>query len=241
MTRFLSAMKMDVILQVRSQLYTIGIVAAIIVAVAVSQLGNDAFMPKLAPTLILAVIGGSTLLYVSGMIIFERDEGTLNALIVSPLRTNEYLWSKVLSLTLLATFETTIMIGGAMLIMTRAEAVTIPNVFVLAIGVIVAAMLCVLLGIVMIVRYTKITDYLLPMAGIATILQIPMLYFLGMVESPLMLLIPSSAPIMLVQAAYTQLTLFEWVYAIGYTAFLFIGLTIWAQRAFHTHVIMKVG
>jgi hypothetical protein len=46
---------------------------------------------------------------------------------------------------------------------------------------------------------------------------------------------------MLMKGAYIPLTAGEWIYAIGYTAVLIIGLTIWAYRAFNTHIIMKVG
>ena len=241
MTRFISALKMDVTIQIRNHLYTIGIVAAILVAIGVSQLGGDRHMVNLVPALMLAVAGGSTLLYVSAMIIFERDEGTLNAVIVSPLRTSEYLWSKIITLTTLATLEAIIMIGGAMLIMSRTEPVTMPNLLIGLPGIVVVGILYTLLGIVLIVRYDKITDYLLPMALIATILQLPLLYFLGVVPHPVFLVIPSSAPIMLIKGAYVSLEAWQWVYALGYTAVQLIGLIIWTYRAFHTHIIMKVG
>ncbi len=99
MTRFLSAMKIDVIVQVRNNLYAIGIGVAVLVGVMVSQLARPNQLPSIVPALMLLVIGGTTLLYVAGLILFERDEGTLHAVMVSPLRTSEYLWSKIITLT----------------------------------------------------------------------------------------------------------------------------------------------
>ena len=240
MSRLLSAMKMDVTIQVRTQLYTIGIVAGVIIAIAVSQLTGPEYLFSIIPTLMLLVVGGSTLLYVAALILFEKDEGTLNALIVSPLRTSEYLWSKIITLTALATLESVIMIGGAMLIMRFSGEVTTPNIPLLLTGIIAIRVIYTLIGIVLIVRFDKITDFLMPMTGVAVVLQLPFLYFLGWVKHPALLIIPTSAPTVLMQGAYIQLAAWEWFYAIGYTTVLIIGLTVWAYRAFNTHIITKV-
>ena len=116
-----------------------------------------------------------------------------------------------------------------------------PNIPILLIGIITIGIVYTLAGIVMIVRFDTITDFLIPMSAVVVVLQLPFLYFLGWVKHPILLIIPTSAPTMLMQGAYVQLAAWEWLYAIGYTAALVIGLTIWAQRAFHTHIIMKVG
>lgn len=241
MTRLLTAMKTDVTVQVRTNLYTIGIGAGLLVAVALAWLASPEQLFTYVPTLMLLVVGGSTLLYVAGMIIFEKDEGTLNANIVSPLRTSEYLWSKIGTLSALATLEAVVMIGGAMLMMSFTDELTLPNIPILLVGIIAIAVVYTLIGIVTVVRFETITDYLIPMAGIAVVLQLPFLYYLGWVEHPLLLIIPTSAPAMLMQGAYVQLSAWEWLYALGYTAALVVGLAAWAQRAFHTHIVMKVG
>jgi len=241
MTRLLSAMKIDVIVQVHNNLYAIGIGVAVLVAVMVSQLARPNQLPSLVPALMLLVIGGTTLLYVAGLILFERDEGTLDAVMVSPLRTSEYLWSKIITLTALATLESVTMIGGAMLLMSRSDEVTWPVVPVLLLGIIAIGVMYTLMGIVLIVRYDKITDFLIPMAALFSVLQLPFLHFWGVIEHPAFLIIPTSAPTMLMQGAYIPLAAWEWLYAMGYTAAMIMGLTIWAYRAFNTHIIMKPG
>ncbi|MAT97046.1 MAG: hypothetical protein CL608_07885 [Anaerolineaceae bacterium] len=241
MTRLLSTMKTDVVVQVRTQLYTIGIGAGVLVAIALSQLADPDLLVSLVPTLMLLVVGGSTLLYVSAMIIFEKDEGTLRAMIVSPVRPSEYLWSKIITLTALATLEAVVMIGGAMLIMWFSGGLSLPNIPLLLLGIVAIGILYTLIGIVLVVRYSSITDYLLPMAGVAVILQLPFLYFLGWVEHWSFLLIPTSAPTVLMVGAYRPLAGWEWAYGVGYTAVLLVGLSIWAYRAFQTHIIEKVG
>jgi fluoroquinolone transport system permease protein len=98
-----------------------------------------------------------------------------------------------------------------------------------------------LIGIILIVRFDRITDFLIPMSMIAVLLQLPFLYFLGWIVHPVFLIIPTSAPAMLMQGAYIPLMTWEWGYAVVYTA-IQIGLfSVWAYRAFNTHIIMKVN
>lgn len=241
MTRLLSTMKLDATMQVRNHLYTIGIGVGILVAITLSQLTLPEQLPVVMPTVMLLVGGGSTLLYVSGMIIFEKDEGTINMAIVSPLRSSEYLISKIATLTFLAALESTIMIVGTMVLMSFANTVNIPNLFVLYVGILSICVIYTLIGIILIVRYDKITEFLIPMSAIAVILQMAFLYFIGFVESPIFLLLPTSAPTMIMRGAYIDLSAGEWIYAIGYTAVFLIGLSVWAYRAFENHIVQQVG
>jgi fluoroquinolone transport system permease protein len=241
MTRLMATMKLDVTIQIRNQLYAIGIGVAVVTAFALSQLTTPDQLGLVIPTVMLLVMGGSTLLYVSSMILFEKDEGTINMAIVSPLKSSEYLISKIVTLTWLATLESAILIGGTMLLMSFSADVMIPNLLVLFIGIIAIGVLYSLIGIVLIVRYDKITEFLIPMSGIAVVLQFGFFYFLGLWESPLLLLIPTSAPTMIMRGAYVDLSAWEWLYGISYTSVLLIGLSIWSYRAFQTHIVMKVG
>lgn len=241
MKRFLAAMILDVKLQVRTNLYSIGIGAGVFVAVALAWLASPEQLLTYVPTLMLLVVGGSTLLYVAAMILFEKDQGTLNATIVSPMRPSEYLWSKIITLAVLATVEAVVMVGGAMLIMSFSAEVTVPNIPLLVLGILLIGVLYALIGIILIVRHDKITEFLIPMSGVAVILQLPFVYFLGWIKHPILLLIPTSAPTVLMQGAYTELANWEWAYGIGFTAVLLVSLTIWAHRAFRMHIIMKGG
>lgn len=241
MTRLLTAMKTDATVQIRNNLYAIGISFAALVAILLAWLAPTDQLPAIIPALILLVIGGTTLLYVTAMIFFEKDEGTLNANIVSPMRTSEYLWSKIITLTGLATLESVIMIGGAMLIMRFWDNIVPPNFALLLIGIIAIGILYTLVGILLVVRYERFIDFLIPMAAVAAVLQLPFLYFGNLVKHWIFLIVPTSAPSMLIKGAYIQLAIWEWVYGICYTGILIISLTMWAYRAFQKHIILKVG
>jgi fluoroquinolone transport system permease protein len=241
MSRLLAAMKTDITIQLRNNLYTIGIAIAILSGVMVSQVVALPDFAVAIPILMLFVLGGSTLLYVAGLIIFEKDEGTIHALIVSPLRPVEYLWSKVITLTALAALESVVMMAVAFLIASRTQEMIGFNPLVLAIGIVIMGAGYTLLGIVMIVRYRSITDFLVPVLIVALILQAPFLYFAGLVKSPVFLLIPTSAPTYLMLGAFRDLEVWQWVYGLAYSTIQLLGLAWWASTAFRKHIIMKVG
>lgn len=245
MNRLLTTIKHDITVQVRNSLYAIGIGAALLTAVVLGLLAAPQHLPGVIPALLLVVTGGSTLLYVAGMILFEKDEGTINAVTVSPLRTAEYLWSKVISLTLLATVESTVIVAGTMVFMRfwsdNPQDLTVPNLPLLLLGMITIGAIYTLIGIILVVRHDKITDYLIPMAAVAVVLQLPMFYFLGWVVQEWLLAIPTSAPAMLMQGAYLELSADQWLYAILYTAALLALSAVWAYRAFQRHILWKVG
>lgn len=241
MSRFLAVMKTDVTVQVRNNLYQIGVAIGMLVAIALSALTGPESIAKAVGPVILLMGGGSTLMYVAGMILFEKDEGTLHATIVSPIRTGEYLWSKILTLTMLATFECVLAVAGALVIVSLSGALPWPNIPLLLGGIIVLSVFFTLLGIVMVVRYNKITDFLMPMTAVASTLQLPFLYFWGVVEHPALLIIPTSAPTMLIQGAFIPLAPWEWIYSLTYTGVLIAALAVWAHRAFRTHIIENLG
>lgn len=241
MTRLLSTIKTDISLQVRNQLYTIAIGIAIIFAIIFSQLIKPEQIVTIIPAMMLLIVGGTTLLSVGGLIIAEKEEGTLSAVIVSPLRTTEYLWSKIITLTILATIEVIVLIGGALFILGFSKDIVWPNIPILLSGIIAINLSYTILGIALSVRYKKITEYTVPVLFIMIILQLPILHFWGIFEHFLFFFIPSSAPIQLIQGAFMRLEVWKWYYAIGYVVVQIIGLTIWAYKAFDTHIIRKVG
>lgn len=237
MTRLGAALKLDITIQYRNKLYAIGVAVSVFLAVLLAFLAEPDQLPQAVPALMLLALGGTTMFYVAGLLLFERDEGTLHAVVVSPLRASEYLWSKILTLTALSTLEAVLMLAGAMLLMGGPW----PNVPLFLLGAVTLGVMYTLVGLILVVRYDKITDFLLPAAALVGLLQVPFLHFLGLVAHPAFLLLPPSAPTMLIRGAYLPLTLWEWGYALGYTALALAGLTVWAYRAFHTHVRMNLG
>lgn len=234
MKRLLATIRNDITVQAKNRLYAIGIFASVLVGIPLSVVTNANNLERALPATLLLVTGGTTLLYVAGMILFEKDEGTINAQIVTPLRTSEYLLSKIISLTLLATVESLVLIG----ITSRFQGY---NLIPVIIGVLLVGMMYVLTGIVMIVRYKSITDFLIPAIVVSVVMQAPALFILNVIPSQVFMLIPTTAPVTLMQSGWNALTSFEWIYALAYSLIVIAALAIWARSAFQRHIVLKAG
>lgn len=238
MTRVLAALRTDVVLQARNGLYAISALFAAVMAAALIWLSSPSSLHRTVPMGILFVVGGSTLMYVVAMVLLERDDGTLEAISVSPLRPREYLAAKVASLSAIAVFEGIMLAGVAMAWLDwgslRGAAVPLLLAGLLGLGV-----LHTLVGIIIVVRYSRIMEALMPMGLVAVVFQVPALYFVGALPSRFALAIPSAAPAMFVRAAFVPLEPWEWAYAILGTSLVIVVAGLWAHRAFVHHIIRK--
>ncbi len=232
MTRLLGMMHTDIIVQWRNRLYAIGIGLSVLIALGLLA----AFEPRLIgfamPQIFMFSIGGTALLYILGLMIFEKDEGTLYALLVTPLRHSEYLWSKLLTLALLAFVEAFVVLGLTVGFSGYQLGWVI-------LGALLLAPIWTLIGMILVVRYDSITDALLPMVGFAVILQLPALHFSGLFVSDLWYLVPTTAPALLIRGGWLPLETWQIAYGIAYPLLVIALLYRWALRAFYTHIVLK--
>lgn len=231
MNRTLSMMKLDAIVQFRNKFYYVGIGLSLLLALLITQFFQQEQLGEVLPLFFLFAVGGTTLIYVAGLVIFEKGEHTLDAVLVSPLRLDEYMISKMVTLTGIATLE-------SLIIVALSAGFTGYNVALLFAGVVLMGALLVPVGIIMIVRYDSVTDFLMPVLGVALVLELPFLYFMGINTSPIWLLIPTAAPTMLMWGGWHTLELWQLVYGFGYTLLWMLGLYVWAKRAFFHHIIL---
>ncbi len=238
--RLAAAIALDAKVQARNQLWGISVFVGLVGAAALAWLSPPDRVGGTIPMALLLFAGGSTLLYVVAMLLMERSDGTLSAISVSPLRRWEYLASKVLTLTALATIESVVMAYGALAVLARRDAVDWPSPVFFA-GVVALGALHVLIGVILVVRYRRINEVLLPMGAIALVLQLPAFWMVGAIEGSWALAIPSAAPTLLVRAGFVPLTIGQWIYAVAGTTALLVGAALWASRAFERHVVRRGG
>jgi fluoroquinolone transport system permease protein len=232
MNRFLPTIKLDIALQAKYGFYYAAAFSAIVFIVLMSQvqhIGPQMFIPVLV--LFNLMIG--TFYFIAGVVLFEKGEGVLQALIVSPLRVSEYLGSKVLTLTLLAIIENltmvTIVFG------------TSYDVLLLAIGTVIASMIYILFGFVLVSRYSSISDYLLPSIGIVFVILAPLLDYFGIIKSAIFYLHPMQAPLILMKAAFIQVEIWELAYGVLYSIlWIAIGFAL-SKIAFNRYIVNKEG
>ena len=108
MTPILHALRWDVIVQARNGFYwasafLVIIISALLLNVPESARVNSAIW---VPAILAVNLQITTFFFVAGLMLLERDEGTLNALAVSPPSASGYLAMRTFSLTGLAAAET---------------------------------------------------------------------------------------------------------------------------------------
>ena len=198
MNRLLSTMKLDLTMQWRNRFYYVSFGLALLMGFGLVRLADHNALAMALPLLFLFIVGGTTTIYTAGLVIFEKDQQTIDAMLASPLRLSEYLISKVLTLTLLAVME-----GLLMMVLSYGLAGVAFGP--LLAGLVMIGAMMALAGFILIVRYRTITDVLMPLVLVAFIAQLPALYFTGISMHPLWLLIPTAAPTMLMWGGWHAL------------------------------------
>ncbi|MEN0065717.1 MAG: hypothetical protein AAGA48_26500 [Myxococcota bacterium] len=241
MNRLFSTIRKDALLQVRYHFYTIALGLAALVAVVFCITLTAEHVHGAASAAILFLVGGTTFVFVGGLILDEKEKGILQALIYSPLRTIEYLASKVITLTALATVEVGILLGIPIAWFAWSESASVPHMPVLFVGIVAINLLYTLLGLGITVRFRSITDYLIPVIAVMIALQLPAIYFLGLWEHPGFLLIPSSAPVMLIKGAFEPIASWQWAFGAVATPLWLSALAVWATRSYDTFIVQRMS
>jgi fluoroquinolone transport system permease protein len=223
MTRLLSTIRWDIQLQFRNGFYyATAFVLAIWAALALQIRALDLDLSWLLPVLVLNELVIVTFYFMSGLVLLEKGEGTLEAQVVTPLRTGEYLAAKVITLTLLA---------------------LVPSVVVVTLlaGIALASALLVLAGFLAVARYHAINEFLLPSIPYVAALLVPLVPYVSGWESWINYLHPIYAALLLMRAAFAPIAPWQTIYSALYLG-LWIALAyVASQRAFDRFVVGRGG
>jgi fluoroquinolone transport system permease protein len=232
MKRLLSTMYWDARLQFRNGFYHVTLFVVVMWVVLVSQLPQSK-LGWLLPALVLGNLLINTFYFIGGLMLLEKGEGTLEAQVVTPLRTWEYLASKIATLALLAVVENLVVVG----LLYGLGFAALP----LVLGIVLAAALYCLAGFIAVARYDSINEYLFPSMAYTLLLSLPLLSYFGLGQNTWFYLHPLQAPLVLVRAAFQPVAAWQLLYGLGYSA-VWIGLLYHAsQRTFLRFIVAKEG
>jgi fluoroquinolone transport system permease protein len=179
------------------------------------------------------------LLFVGALVLFEKSENILQALVITPMKVDDYLSSKILSLTILSMVSAIIFI-----ILLGIFGEVEFNILYLVLGVVLASIMLILLGFILVSRVSSINEYLLGMAVVFLGMAFPpMLNISGLYENVIFYLWPTHASLTLFKGVFfaSGLELWEIVYGIGYQVF-WVGLLYYmAKKAFYKYIVLKGG
>ena len=182
--RLATVLANDVRLQIRHGLYA---VSAVMVVIWGGVLGTFAravplSAPLLLPPLVAVNLLITTFYFMAAVVLFEKGEGVLHALTVTPLRSGEYLLSKTFSLSLLAAAETLLVAALLFRGQIRWFEIFVAS---LVLGIFYAC--C---GFLLVVRFDSISRFLLPSALAVCLLLLPLLTHFDLLPAGAMLLHP---------------------------------------------------
>jgi fluoroquinolone transport system permease protein len=183
-----------------------------------------------------AIIG---IVFVGALVLFEKSENVLQALVITPMKMDEYLLSKLISLTILSLISAFVFM--ILMMVFNQTAFHIPF---LIIGIILTSVMLILLGFIIVARVQSVNGYLLGVVISFMGLSFPpLLHVFKLFESPIFYLWPTQASFILFNAVYesAQFELWEIAYGIGYQL-LWIGiLYILARKTFYDYMIVRGG
>lgn len=232
MSRLLSTLRCDARLQFRNGFYYVSAFVAAVFVLGLRQLPQVDWA-RWWPPILLENLVINAFYFMAGLVLLEKGEGTLEAQIVTPLRSGEYLASKVLSLGLLSCLE-----SFAIVVLVSGLGFNWP---LLAASVLMLIALFALYGFFVVARYDSITEFILPSAAWTMGLSLPLLYYFDVWRSWVMFLHPLQAPLVLMQAAFEPVPGWQILYGVLYSL-LWIGVVFhFTRRAFYRFVIAKEG
>jgi fluoroquinolone transport system permease protein len=216
-------------------LYTAGAVLTLVWVGILSLFSGEAI--RLAvPIVLLSDISTMGLLFIGSIIFFERGQGSIAAVITTPLKTKEYIVSKIVSLTLFITMYSLLLT----LLTSWFKGQTL-NMLMLFIASVLIAVEYTLIGFYLSTFFKKFTDFLLPMGLVFAIMNLPIftMFNIPALEAfdKLFYIIPSTGFVKLLLGLYTPLSGLDVMYALLYNGIVIVVLFKLCIKNFNTKII----
>lgn len=208
---FWSTIAVDFRLQFRNGFYYAVAVVVVFAVIVLSWLSDES-VAWLMPVILLGNFLVNGMLFMAGLVMLERDQGSLQALMVTPLGIAAYLLSKLLSLSTLSLIESLALIWllGVPLVSPLA----------LILGIVFGTVILALAGLALATRYPTVNALLLPVCAWGTALLLPIISYFDLAGLSLnsfdwMFLHPMQPAMMLLTGGFTELSWWQWGYALG--------------------------
>jgi fluoroquinolone transport system permease protein len=234
MTRLVSALRLELMLQVRQKFLHAAIFSGLI-WLAVLLPMPASLRPVAEPYVLEGDISIIGFFFIGGIVFFEKQERTVGAIVSTPLRFWEYLAAKLTVLVLISLFVAVTVATIAHGFAYRLAPVVV--------GVVLGTLVMLLVGFISSLPFASVTDWFLAATIPLAVLSLPILYYSGVWPNPVLYLIPSQGPLLLLGLAFDQVTLAPWqmVYAVLYPVACLAGLCWAAKALFGRYVIERSG
>lgn len=232
MTRFFSIANWDFRLQFRQGIFYAAVFVTVLWIILLRQL-PDTGMRYLLPAAVYIELSVFGFYFMAGILYLEKGDGVLEALVITPLTTGEYLLSKVATLTLVA-----VVMSVAVLLGVQATGV---DWLIYVVSVMANSWMLIMIGFIIAARYDAINEFLIPSILFMIPAQFPLLDYFDIWRSWLTYIILTQPTMLLMKATFEPLAPWQYVYAFAYVLITNIVVTWWANRTFKHFIIRKEG
>ena len=229
MSRLSSTVRLDAQLQAAYKVYWIVVGTALGLGLALRAVVTPEQLNFFMPVMVMYGVSLTTVFLVGVLLLLERGEGTLDVVMVSPLRPAEYLASKLITLTTLALVE-----SAAMAIVAYGLGFSFGW---LVLAVVMRASMGVAVGVAIGVRYRSITRFLLPGIFASLAFDFPNFWYFEIWPTSLFYAWPSMPPLLLAKSAFLPVEPLQQVYAFVYGALVVSAALWWASRSIDRFVV----
>lgn len=228
--RLLHAVWADIRFQFKQGFYLVYILITVMYLIILSFLPEDILSVGL-PLVVFSDPSVLGLFFIGGIIMLEKMQGILSVLVVSPLRTIEYILSKIISLafvSVLAAFAITGFshYGSVNWLLVFLSTVLTSGIFTLC-------------GIMITAGCSTVNQYMIKTVPYMLVFVLPCFSLIGFPYSDLFTIIPSVAALRLMLGAYTGIPIYEAVGLIIYLVGMSYLFLRWAIRVFENKIIYK--
>ncbi|MDP3398794.1 MAG: hypothetical protein Q8S23_06570 [Bacteroidales bacterium] len=208
--RLLSAIWSDIKFQAKQGFYLVYLIITIMYLILLSMLPPNVLTIAL-PLVVFSDPSVLGLFFIGGIILLEKSQGVMMAIVVTPLKTEEYVLSKAISLALVSVF--------AAITITALSPIDNVNWFLLIISTILTAGLFTLSGIMINAGCNNVNQYMVKTIPYMLLFTLPCFSLLGFEYSYLFTVVPSVAALRLLLGAYHGIVRYE---ALGLTLYLVV-------------------
>lgn len=228
--RLLYAVWADIRFQFKQGFYLVYVLITVMYLIILSFFPKDILSVGL-PLVVFSDPSVLGLFFIGGIIMLEKMQGVLSVLVVSPLRTTEYILSKVISLALVSVLAAFAITGfsnyGSV------------NWLLVFLSTVLTSTIFTLCGIMITAGCSNVNQYILKTVPYMLLFILPCFSLIGFPYSDLFTIIPSVAALRLMLGAYTGIPTYE---AVGLIIYL-IGMNYlflrWAIRVFENKIIYQ--
>lgn len=226
--RIKNALIADLKFEQKQGFFAIYVIISFIYLLVLTQI-PETFRHIVVPIVIFSDPSILGLFFIGGMLLLEKEQGILQSIVVTPLKSVEYIISKVASLSIVALF-------AGVLISTLTYTGRV-NYFYLVMGILLASFFFTQIGILIACKSKVINEFFLRMVPWMLALTAPALLLIPFQDAAILNLFPTVACLRMVYGAYNGLSLGEAAFQIGFMILMNSVLLVFTTSKFEEHIV----